>query len=90
MSQLRVSVMTSLDAISTGRARGFRASAGSAPSNSECAWRRGCASPLYDADALEDGSPAWLLADAAVVTLPGGALAAEADPESFRWGATRY
>jgi hypothetical protein len=47
----------------------------------------GMAVTLYDADALEDGSPAWLVADAVVVTLPSGEYAAEVDPESFRWEA---
>lgn len=40
---------------------------------------------LYDYDGFDDGSPAWMLADGVVVRLPSGDLAAEVDPESFRW-----
>lgn len=40
---------------------------------------------LYDHDTLEDGSPAWLLAEGVVVELPGGALAAKVDDATFRW-----
>lgn len=40
---------------------------------------------LYDADAFENGDPAWLLADAVVVDDPERGLVADADPDSFRW-----
>lgn len=40
---------------------------------------------LYDYDAFESGEPAWLLADAEIVELPGWGLVARTDDRSFRW-----
>ena len=45
----------------------------------------GMALTLYDYDSVENGDPAWLLADGVVVELPSGDLAVEAEPETFRW-----
>ena len=40
---------------------------------------------LYDYDGFENRDPAWIVADGVVVTLPSGVLAAEVDPNLFRW-----
>ena len=40
---------------------------------------------LYDADANEDGTPSWLLADAQIVELESYGLVAKVTPKSYRW-----
>ena len=40
---------------------------------------------LYDYDGLENGDPAWIMADGVVVELASGKLAVEVAPDTFRW-----
>lgn len=40
---------------------------------------------LYDDDAVEDGKPAWIVAEGVVVTLSSGDVPAQVDPGSLRW-----